>query len=149
MKKQSLKILGLNFKSSQSDIRKAYKKLAFKWHPDKNINKNVKEREIAKNNFNKIKNAYTYLSELNELKKSPNPHPTNKNNDLNNEKLSEEESFIQFMKNFTCENISEMPKPEKKQYVTNIQSQIIEKKNYRVKIPLIDIWENKEKKIKI
>ena len=52
-------ILGINKTASRKDIRSAYKKLAFKWHPDKNLEKK-KEAEIK---FKQISNAYQVLSD--------------------------------------------------------------------------------------
>lgn len=56
-------ILNLDHNASQEDIKKSYKKLALKYHPDKNNN-----NELSKKNFLKIKNAYDILSNI-ELKK--------------------------------------------------------------------------------
>ena len=39
------KILGVDKHTSQDDIRKMYKKLCLKYHPDKNINRTDEERE--------------------------------------------------------------------------------------------------------
>lgn len=52
-------ILNLTKEASEVDIKKAYKKLAIKWHPDKNPN-NLKE---AEEKFKKISEAYQVLSE--------------------------------------------------------------------------------------
>lgn len=58
------KILGLDKNASQEDIKKAYKKLAFENHPDKN-----KGNAEAENKFKDISNAYNILSDENEKSK--------------------------------------------------------------------------------
>jgi DnaJ-class molecular chaperone len=58
------KILGLNKNSSNEDIKKQYKKLAIKWHPDKNIN----NKEKAEAEFKKISEAYQILSDKDKKK---------------------------------------------------------------------------------
>ena len=55
------KILGVNKTSSSDDIKKAYRKLALKWHPDKNPN----NKEEASNKFKEISEAYDVLSDTN------------------------------------------------------------------------------------
>lgn len=50
-------ILEIKKEATQNDIRVAYKKLAFQWHPDKNENKIFAEQK-----FKKICEAYTVLS---------------------------------------------------------------------------------------
>ena len=60
MKDDPYKILGLNKSNLGSDkkktITKAYRKLAFKWHPDKNEN-----NKQAEEKFKKISMAYQKL----------------------------------------------------------------------------------------
>lgn len=51
-------ILGINANSSKSDIKKAYRALALKWHPDKNLNNIAFSTEMMK----KINAAYNLLS---------------------------------------------------------------------------------------
>ena len=59
------KILQINSNSSQEDIKKAYRKLAMKWHPDKNINNKIN----AEKKFKEINKAYDILSDPQKKKK--------------------------------------------------------------------------------
>ncbi|HNZ30850.1 MAG: DnaJ C-terminal domain-containing protein [Smithellaceae bacterium] len=51
-------ILGVDKKASVDEIKKAYRKLAVKWHPDKNPN-----NKAAEEKFKKISEAYAVLSD--------------------------------------------------------------------------------------
>ncbi|XP_059369489.1 dnaJ homolog subfamily B member 6-like isoform X2 [Carassius carassius] len=54
-------ILGVTKNTSQDDIKKAYRKKALKWHPDKNPN----NKEQAEKMFKEISEAYEVLSDEN------------------------------------------------------------------------------------
>ena len=56
-RKDYYKILGISKTASASDIKRAYKKLALQWHPDKN----VANREEAEAKFREIAAAYEVL----------------------------------------------------------------------------------------
>jgi curved DNA-binding protein CbpA len=58
-KEDYYKILGVNRNASERDIKKAFKKLSLKYHPDKNKDK----PDWAKNMFIKVANAYETLSD--------------------------------------------------------------------------------------
>lgn len=53
-RKDWYKILGISKTASVADIKRAYKKLALQWHPDKNAD----NREEAENKFREIAAAY-------------------------------------------------------------------------------------------
>jgi len=55
-KKDYYEILGLKNDASEDDIRKSYKKLAIKFHPDKNKSK------LASDAFKKVSHAFSVLS---------------------------------------------------------------------------------------
>lgn len=58
-RKDWYKILGVSKTSSIADIKRAYKKLALQWHPDKNVD----NREEAEAKFREIAAAYEILSD--------------------------------------------------------------------------------------
>ena len=53
-RKDWYKILGISKTASAAEIKRAYKKLALQWHPDKNVD----NREEAENMFREIAAAY-------------------------------------------------------------------------------------------
>lgn len=52
-------VLGVSRGASVDEIKKAYRKLALKWHPDKNLER----REVAEMNFKRLSEAYEVLSD--------------------------------------------------------------------------------------
>lgn len=52
-------VLGVPRSASVEDIKRAYKKLSKKWHPDRNIN----NKEVAEDKFKEIAEAYGVLSD--------------------------------------------------------------------------------------
>ena len=57
--KQLYETLGVATDASESEIKKAYRKLALKWHPDKNKD----DQENATKMFQKVGTAYAILSD--------------------------------------------------------------------------------------
>jgi DnaJ family protein C protein 7 len=61
-KKDYYKILGLTNKATPDEIKKAYRKLAPKYHPDKN-NETPESRKNAEKMFREVSEAYQVLSD--------------------------------------------------------------------------------------
>src|SRR4051812_44408069 len=62
--KDYYKILGVDRKSSSSEIKKAYRKLAVKYHPDKNP-----DNKTAEEKFKELNEAYEVLGSEEKRKK--------------------------------------------------------------------------------
>ncbi len=67
-KKDYYDILGVSKSASLSDIKKAYRKGAFKYHPDRSKDSGL-EPKAAEAKFKEISEAYTVLSDPERLKK--------------------------------------------------------------------------------
>lgn len=61
-KRDYYEILGLNRNATPDEIKKAYRKLALKWHPDRN-NESEETKKIAQKKFIDIGDAYSVLSD--------------------------------------------------------------------------------------
>lgn len=85
------KILGVSKNASLDEIKKAYKKLAIKWHPDKNLN----NKEEAEEKFKVISEAYSILSD--EEKRIL--YDAKSNNNFNFQKVNPQDIFNTFFKN--------------------------------------------------
>ena len=66
-KKDYYKILGIERDASEKEIKNAYRKLALKWHPDKN-NESEEQRAHAERQFRDVSEAYQILSDPNKRK---------------------------------------------------------------------------------
>jgi len=90
MESNYYQILNISKDATLEEIKKAYKKLALKYHPDRNINK----KKEAEQKFKEIVEAYTILSNENLRKKYDN------NNKINLDFLVKIKNYINnFMEN--------------------------------------------------
>lgn len=55
-------VLELHNNASDEEVKKAYKKMAVKYHPDKHANSSEQEKKEAEENFKKIADAYDVLT---------------------------------------------------------------------------------------
>lgn len=62
--KSLYEILGVNSDSGKDEIKKKYRELAKKYHPDRMINASEKEKAEAEKKFREINDAYTILSDM-------------------------------------------------------------------------------------
>lgn len=62
-KKDYYEILGVDKNASQDDIKKAYKKMAMKYHPDRMVGKTDNEKKDAEEKFKEINEANSVLSD--------------------------------------------------------------------------------------
>ena len=60
-KKNAAEILGVTVDATEIEIKKAYRKAALQWHPDKNVNK-----EEATEKFKDVTKAYKILTDKND-----------------------------------------------------------------------------------
>ena len=63
MDKNLYDVLGVSNDASQEEIKKAYKKLSLKYHPDRWASKSEKEQKEAEDKFKEINEAYQVLSD--------------------------------------------------------------------------------------
>jgi len=63
-------ILDIPKTTTQDEIKKAFKKLALRWHPDKNLD----NTEEAEEKFKEISNAYEKINTREKKKKYDNPY---------------------------------------------------------------------------
>lgn len=57
------KILEVDEKADEKTLRSQYRKLCLKWHPDRWVNGTDEEKKIAEDNFKKLNEAYSVLSD--------------------------------------------------------------------------------------
>lgn len=65
MSKDLYGVLGVSKTASDNEIKSAYKKLALKYHPDRQANKSDKEKKEAEDKFKEVNEAYQVLSDPN------------------------------------------------------------------------------------
>lgn len=63
MAKDYYSILGVDKNASEDEIKKAFRKLSLKWHPDKHANDSEADKKAAEEKFKDIAEAYGVLSD--------------------------------------------------------------------------------------
>ena len=62
-KRDYYEVLGVDKKASAADIKKAYRKIAIKYHPDRQGDKSEAEKKEAEEKFKEAAEAYAVLSD--------------------------------------------------------------------------------------
>lgn len=65
MTKDYYKILGVDKNFTEDDLKKQYKKMCLKYHPDRQAGKSDEEKKKAEENFKDVQEAYECLSDAN------------------------------------------------------------------------------------
>jgi len=92
-KRDFYKILEVSKGAKQEDVRKSYKKLASKWHPDKN-NESEEQRDFADKKFKDINEDYSILSdERKRMIYDKGEHPDNPNSSFHTDFKNQEEAY--------------------------------------------------------
>lgn len=146
-------ILGISKNASEDEIKKAYRKLAIKWHPDKN----PKNKEESEEKFKVISEAYSVLSD----KEKRMIYDTKKNDNYNFRNVNPQDIFNTFFKN------NPFPSRHFNEYQDNIPKESFDdplkydtqnlKKNkkkgatsyYNINCTLLDLYYGGEKHIKV
>lgn len=62
-RKDFYKLLGVQKDATDSEIKKGYRKLALKWHPDRHANSSEEDKKKAEATFRDVNLAYEVLSD--------------------------------------------------------------------------------------
>ena len=118
--KSLYEILGVNSDSGKDEIKKKYRELAKKYHPDRMINASEKEKAEAEKKFREINDAYTILSddekrnEYDKMAESKNGYGKNKKSRAKTEKEDYGDIYEKFTKEGMNSMFGKIFDPEKK-----------------------------------
>lgn len=71
------KVLGVSPSATDDEVKKAYRRLSRKYHPDANVNKSKQEQEAAEENFKKVQMAYDTIVKMRSGKGTSNGYGSN------------------------------------------------------------------------
>lgn len=74
MEKNYYDILGVQKNATEDEIKKAYRKLSLKYHPDRHVNDTPEQKKEAEEKFKEIAEAYDTLSDKDKRAQYDNPH---------------------------------------------------------------------------
>lgn len=118
--KSLYEILGINSDSGKDEIKKKYRELAKKYHPDRMINASEKEKVEAEKKFREINDAYTILSddekrnEYDKMAESKNGYGKNKKSKAKTEREDYGDIYEKFTKEGMNSMFGKFYDPEKK-----------------------------------
>ena len=154
--KDPFEILECNSKMSREEIKKKYRNLAFKYHPDRNCNLNELEKNDAESKFKEITCAYSFL-EKNNFKYSP---LENEFGDFTTKFGAFSANFgkigniINSIRNMDLDNIANhiLKEVNHIQDFYNGENETLKKSqdiNINARVDLVDIYNNVKKEVKL
>lgn len=127
------KILGINKNSNDAEIKKAYKKMCLKYHPDRNLD----NKKASEEKFKEISKAYEVLSD-NEKRKKYDLYGEEGINNMGNQNMGDFNPFDLFSNVFGGNQFRNMRKEEKIKSPTRTET---------LELPLDDLYTGKVLKI--
>ena len=156
MNKNPFEILGCHENMTAEEIKKKYKTLAFKYHPDRNTNLNEEDRKNAEEKFKEIACAYSFL-EKNDFKYTPmdaNFEDFTSRFGAFSARFGKLGNIINNIRNMDLDNIANniLKEVNHIQDIYNGENEALEKSsdiNINARVELIDIYNNVKKTITI
>lgn len=156
MKKNPFEILGCRENMTIEEIKKKYKSLAFKYHPDRNTNLDEKDKKISEEKFKEVACAYSFL-EKNNFKYTPldsNFEEFTSRFGVFSARFGKIGNIINNIRNMDLDNIANniLKEVNHIQDIYNGENESLEKSsdiNINARVELIDIYNNVKKTITI
>jgi DnaJ-class molecular chaperone len=159
-------ILEIKKDATIDEIQRAYRKKAFIYHPDRNLDKTEKEKEECEKTFKKLTEAYTILTDENKRKKYDNDNNKGIYDNDDDKDLDNYSNFYSNINNLFTEMFKDFSFDIKSKYGINLKLYRDDNKNnmsninisnickegnikYNIYVSLEDIYNKVEKEFKI
>lgn len=123
MKKNYYEVLGVKKDASIVEIKKAYREMAKKYHPDKLINKSETLRNEAESKFKECSEAYNILKDVNEKEAYDKKITKSKRMDFGEKVQARANTSKEYSKSTQGETFLQKMKREKEERLRQIKEQ--------------------------